>query len=96
MQSEPKWTKGPLASRNGNVFDQAGNCIALCKTDVGTNDEDIANAAVFAAAPDLYAALTRFRAKVYNAAIGNGMDAEWATEACRDADAALAKARGEA
>lgn len=56
----------------------------------------LANSHLIAAAPDLYAALTRFRAKVYNAAIGNGMDAEWATEACRDADAALAKARGEA
>ena len=53
-----------------------------------------ANARLIAAAPDLLAALKRFRTKVYNAALGSGMDHEWATEACSVADAAIAKAEG--
>jgi hypothetical protein len=43
---------------------------------------------------ELLAVLKRFRTKVYNAAIGNGMDDEWATAACSVADAAIAKAEG--
>jgi hypothetical protein len=53
-----------------------------------------ANARLIAAAPDLLAALKQFRTKVYNAALGSGMDDEWATEACSLADAAIAKAQG--
>jgi hypothetical protein len=70
--------------------------------------EQQANARLIAAAPEtaaerdrlkvvnaeLLAVLKRFRTKVYNAAIGNGMDDEWATAACSVADAAIAKAEG--
>ena len=58
------------------------------------SEETEANARLIAAAPDLLAALKRFRTKVYNAALGSGMDHEWATEACSVADAAIAKAEG--
>ena len=68
----------------------------------------LANARLIAAAPEtaaerdrlkevnaeLLAALKLFRTKVYNAALGSGMDHEWATEACSLADAAIAKAEG--
>ena len=47
------------------------------------------------AAPDLLNALKQFRTKVYNAALGSGMDDEWATLACSVADAAIAKASGD-
>jgi hypothetical protein len=53
-----------------------------------------ANARLIAAAPDLLDALKQFRTKVYNAALGSGMDDEWATVACSVADAAIAKAEG--
>ena len=56
--------------------------------------EQCANARLSAAAPDMLAALKKFRTKVYNAALGSGMDHEWATEACSVADAAIAKAEG--
>ncbi len=57
-------------------------------------DQQVANARLIAAAPDLLAALKQFRTKVYNAALGSGMDDEWATVACSVADAAIAKAEG--
>ena len=53
-----------------------------------------ANARLIAAAPDMLEALIRFRAKVYNAAIAQGMAHDWATDACAMADAAIAKATG--
>ena len=59
-----------------------------------TRGNEEADGRLMVAAPDLLDALKRFRTKVYNAAIGNGMDDEWATEACSLADAAIAKAEG--
>jgi hypothetical protein len=61
---------------------------------ITSSEEVLAVAHMMLAAPDLLAALKQFRTKVYNAALGSGMDDEWATVACSVADAAIAKAEG--
>jgi hypothetical protein len=72
----------------------AGCPIFQLEPSVGTAEEIVANARLIAAAPDLLDALKQFRTKVYNAALGSGMDDEWSTLACSVADAAIAKAEG--
>lgn len=58
--------------------------------------ECTANAHLIAAAPDLYAALQSTRKRLYDAMTALGSSPDFADAGCHEADAALAKARGQA
>ena len=87
-----KHTKGPwwYDAANNAVYDTASNVIIVYEGQLQFKSDG----PLIAAAPDLLDALKQFRAKVYNAALGSGMDDEWATVACSVADAAIANAEG--
>jgi hypothetical protein len=105
--SESKPTPGPwwYDAENNAVYDTASNVIIVYEGQLQFKSDGplIAAAPETAAERDrlkalnaeLLEVLKRFRTKVYNAAIANGMDDEWATEACSLADAAIAKASGD-
>ncbi len=95
MADAARHTPGPWAYDGVSAIRTAdGEPIAELEIENAVDDRIDADAYLIAAAPDLLAALKRFRTKVYNAAIGSGMDDEWATEACSLADAAIDKAEG--
>lgn len=91
-----KWTPGmyhvsPKAAETPDsvaILTRGGHPVALAT--------DISIAALFAASPDLYAALEDLRKRFHKALIYSGTTEPYATIACEKADAALAKARGEA
>ena len=95
--SDGKHTPGPWAFDGDftiHTADDVAARIAVVCTDNVDDAQVKADGHLIAAAPDLLAALKQFRTKAYNAAIGSGMDDEWATAACSLADAAIAKAQG--
>lgn len=58
MSAAP-WTPGPHRADWTNVFDANGNRIAMCDTANDTLDRMTANAHLYAAASDMYAALEK-------------------------------------
>ena len=59
-------------------------------------DEMTANAHLLGAAHDMFAALEGTRKRLYDAMIALGSSPEFADAGCHEADAALARARGQA
>lgn len=106
MTDQPKWTPGPWAvERNKRTWgwvDVVGPSLGVGgptqATDLTLADEvkRIAEAHLIAAAPDLYAALQSTRKRLYDAMTALGSSPDFADAGCHEADAALAKARGQA
>jgi hypothetical protein len=103
VSGETKWTKGPWKTAFGACYGTKGETltewfvrrpsddVAICAEvrNPDTAEPSEANAALIAAAPDLYAALARLLA---TSAL---MEPREYTEAASAARAALARARGE-
>lgn len=94
MMTERKWTHGPWVWVDGDLEDRGGEPVAYhsCHGGVVVND---ANAHLIAAAPDLYEALELMRHEYRTALRISGVD-EMTSKTMATANAALAKARGEA
>lgn len=96
-----KFTPGPWRAEGtlvfiGRVGDYADNGAAKWGGfNISRAPNAEANAHLIAAAPDLYAALQSTRKRLYDAMIALGSSPEFADAGCHEADAALAKARGE-
>ena len=95
--SDTKWTKGNWIVRDDfTISTEEGFEILWAKSTV-KHQERVANAALAATAPDLYAALKMFACKCGNYRCAQHGDEGFAWDTCerRAARAALAKARGE-
>ena len=99
--SETRWTVGPWRV-NSSWIEGPKMALRVAAVDwpgrgcaPHTVEEAKANARLIAAAPELARELADMRNRFWKALVFHGTDPEYADEACRSADAALAKAKGE-
>ena len=98
MNDTPKFTPGTWLLGEDQCVDETWSIVTTTGGSVIANVNDrhdrLANARLIAAAPELLEALRITRNRLHNAITSLGASTVFATEGCREADVAIAKAGG--